>query len=149
MNELRLEVYRVEGWSFPVVRVLIDAVDLVALARTIERPFADAEGHPDIAGGYGGLSVSDVAAPSRRLWGEYACYGDHGEKVALLGCGGCGEEGCWPLAARIDRSNDTVTWSAFEQPHRPEWDLSALGPFVFDRHQYEAAISALGDARHV
>jgi hypothetical protein len=39
-----------------------------------------------------------------------------------------------------------VIWSGFEQPHRsparpPTWSYTNLGPFVFDRAAYEAALA--------
>jgi hypothetical protein len=63
-------------------------------------------------------------------------------KVALLGCE-CGEWGCWPLLATITVTQQRVVWTDFEQPHRKERDYTALGPFEFDRAQYELALSAL------
>ena len=147
-NVLRLEIY-VDDWSRRVVRVIVDDVDLAELAQAVEQPFAVAEGHPANAGSYGGLPVEDVARPSRRFWGHDPFYGETRGKVALLGCGGCGEEGCWPLAVRVALSADIVMWSDFEQPHRPQWNLSTLGPFVFARAQYEAAIAVLGNDGHL
>jgi hypothetical protein len=69
---------------------------------------------------------------------------DRGGKVAtLLLCSGCGEDGCWPLKTRIEASREGITWSAFRQPHRHDWDLSSLGPFLFDRLQYAREIELL------
>ncbi|MFJ8210713.1 hypothetical protein [Streptomyces sp. NPDC096033] len=45
--------------------------------------------------------------------------------------------------ARITATADTVTWYAFEQPHRKARDYGAFGPFQFDRHQYDDALRAL------
>ena len=58
----------------------------------------------------------------------------------LLGCQ-CGEVGCWPLAVRITVDDSNVIWSNFAQPHRPDWDYAAFGPFKFDRRQYETAMA--------
>jgi hypothetical protein len=60
--------------------------------------------------------------------------------TTLLGCI-CGESGCWPLTTFVQLGGDLVTWRNFQNGHR-DWDLSALGPFVFDRTQYEAALRA-------
>jgi hypothetical protein len=65
-------------------------------------------------------------------------FGD-GETI-LLGCV-CGEPSCWPLTAQVEVGDATVTWTGFRTGHR-DWDLSGLGPFVFDRHQYETALVA-------
>jgi hypothetical protein len=108
--------------------VFIDGRDLVDLVRPIELPFAAAEGHPDIAGGYDGLLVRDwLELPEQ--------YGDDG-RAAVLACASCGEVGCWPLRTRIEEDGDIVRWSDFQQPHRPDWSYESFGPFVFDRGQY-------------
>lgn len=58
----------------------------------------------------------------------------------LLSCE-CGEAGCWPLEVKVTLTSQTVTWSNFRQPHRPSWTYSGLGPFQFDRRQYETAVA--------
>jgi len=35
-----------------------------------------------------------------------------------------------------------VRWSNFRTGHR-DWDLGGLGPFEFERSQYEAALSSM------
>jgi hypothetical protein len=65
-----------------------------------------------------------------------------GPGTPVLGCE-CGEWGCWPLMARITVTADLVTWDSFRQPHRKTRDYTALGPFQFDRHQYDDALAAL------
>jgi len=61
----------------------------------------------------------------------------------VLACGACGELGCWPLYAAVSVGGESVTWSAFEQPHRRDRDYTGLGPFEFDREQYQAAVERL------
>jgi hypothetical protein len=63
-------------------------------------------------------------------------------KTVLLACG-CGEWGCWPLMASITVNAESVTWDAFEQPHRPGRDYSGFGSFRFARRQYDAAVDVL------
>ena len=58
-----------------------------------------------------------------------------------MGCV-CGEWGCWPLAVRVEVTDVTVRWHDFRTGHR-NWDLSELGPFVFERREYEAALEAV------
>ncbi|MFD0740740.1 hypothetical protein ACFQ1L_01260 [Phytohabitans flavus] len=65
-----------------------------------------------------------------------------GPKTPLLGCE-CGEWGCWPLTARIAVTERSVTWDAFEQPHRPTRDYAGFGPFRFERRRYDAALEGL------
>jgi hypothetical protein len=134
MNRIQLHLRHGTEGGGAVVRVSIDGTDLIDLIRTVEQPFASAEGHPEIAGGYDGLTPRDwIELPEQ--------YGEDG-RAAVLACV-CGEVGCWPLRVRIDTDAAQVTWSQFQQPHRPGWDLSGLGPFVFDRAQYEAELTRI------
>jgi hypothetical protein len=136
------------------VDVAVDGVPLIERVREVELPYAEAEEierageYPDsppgtlsreLAGAYLALSTN-FAWPSRHYLGEpleLPHGGDHGETM-LLGCT-CGINDCWALLARIALVDDTVTWSRFRNNSR-DWDLSGLGPFVFDRSQYEASL---------
>jgi len=94
-------------------------------------------------GGYAGL------IPEHFNFGELVDYflgRDNGQwprpgRAWLLGCD-CGELGCWPLEAMVHVSDDLVVWSGFRQPHRPDRDYTGFGPYVFDREQYQQAVSA-------
>ncbi len=118
------------------------------MVRRAELPFAEAEGHPRIAGAYTGLPFAVYAPPSRHFWGEVES-GRRDQKVELLLCRDCGEIGCWPLLARIVAGKRQVVWFEFEQPHRrsgeplPAWSYDGFGPFVFDRAQYKRALQVL------
>ncbi|MEV0582868.1 hypothetical protein [Nonomuraea sp. NPDC050310] len=124
----------------PPLRILIDGRDLREHVRIVELPFATAEGKPDLAGSYKGLSERDkVCWPSTHFLGRPLLqWLDDGDTV-LLGCT-CGEWECWPLTAQVQVGEETVTWSGFRNGHRASWDLGALGPFTFDREQYESAL---------
>lgn len=117
--------------------ILEDDRDFLEILREIERPFASAEGHPDLAGAYKALPVGIVLAD---LAGEKA------EKVSLYDCE-CGCFGCWPLLVQISVCEKTISWSNFEQPHRGPnsraswWNYGELGPFEFDREQYFATLN--------
>ncbi len=133
------------------VRVVINGVGLEELARAVEKPFAERDGTPKIAGKYVGLRLTDLAPPSRLLFGDAA--GDqfeYGSETQVLGCE-CGEPGCWPLVCRILVHEATVEWSGFRQPHRSggknsaAWSHAGLGPFRFDRRSYEKAVRDLVD----
>jgi hypothetical protein len=127
------------GGPFPVVAIYVDGHRLQDLARVVELPFAEAEGKAALAGSYAGLSPSMVVRGSRHFMGEPdEVWFDDGDTI-LLGCV-CGELGCWPLTARVEVGETTVTWTDFRTGHR-NWDLSGLGPFVFDRRQYERALA--------
>jgi hypothetical protein len=133
VNRLDLRVQPGQEVDAEVVRVFIDGSDLVDLVRPIELPFAAAEGHPEIAGGYDGLLPRD--------WLELPEQDGGDGRAALLACAGCGEPGCWPLRARVEVRSGSVTWSDFQQPHRPAWSYASLGPFVFDRAQYDDEVA--------
>ncbi|WP_261574177.1 hypothetical protein [Frankia gtarii] len=107
--------FRIESAAFPTgtdtaVEPWVNGVPLRDLARAIELPFAEAEGSPNLAGGYAGLSTDrDVRWPSRHFLGEprISWFGD-GDTV-LLGCR-CGDPGCWPLTSNIVITPETVGW---------------------------------------
>lgn len=131
------------------IDAIINGLPLVDLLRHVEKPFAVAEGHEDMAGGYIAAPAAELAWPSELLLGHVSEEDDYlgcPGKVMLLECT-CGEPGCWPLVARITATDTTVTWTDFEQPHRreateahPRWSYEALGSFTFDRRQYEEAL---------
>jgi hypothetical protein len=133
VNTLAFHVQAHPGWYVPEVRVLIDGRDLIDLVREVEAPWAAADGQPELSGGYAGLWPE--------AWRELPEQDEAG-RAAILACE-CGEVGCWPLHARITRSEASVTWSDFAQPHRPEWRHDRLGPFVFERAAYDRAIEDL------
>lgn len=118
------------------LQIFINGQSLIDLVRPVELPFAELEGKPDIAGHYDWLC--DVYCEIQRL---------KTEECMLLGCH-CGIPDCWPLTARVSLAEDVVCWSRFLNWHKAkgcasEWDHTALGPFVFDRQQYETAVRNL------
>lgn len=128
-----------DGVAFARVGVLVNGRPLQHLAGEVERPFAEAEQAPGIAGGYGGLPHELIqACPMHFLGDPVLSWFDDGDTV-LLGCSGCGEWGCWPLTAQVDVSEEMIVWHGFRTGFR-EWDLNALGPFRFARARYEAAL---------
>ena len=115
------------------LHILINGLSLIDLVRPVESPFAEAEGHPNLAGQYGWLSDVDCEIQHLKT-----------EECMVLGCN-CGIPDCWPLTVRVSLAEDIVCWSRFRNCHRAEghthaWDHSALGPFTFDRQQYETAV---------
>jgi hypothetical protein len=111
---------------------LLPVVDGVSLADLVEG--YEAERGFDVVGGYGPVWLTPAAAELLPSSSD--------RRVDLLGCGSCGEAGCWPLEARIDVDDGAVTWRAFRQPHRPDRDYSGLGPFRFDAAAYRTALTA-------
>ena len=102
---------------------------------------ATADGQSDLAGSYASLTLEAIGSDLNHFRGTPVAswFGD-GDTV-LLGCE-CGEWGCWPLTTSVDVGSSQVVWRGFRQGHR-SWDLSALGPFTFDRSQYESALTSI------
>ena len=123
------------------VGILINGERLESHAREVELRHAIAEGNRDLAGSYAPLTLTDINSDLDHFRGHpVATWFEDGDTV-LMGCT-CGEWGCWPLTCRVEVNESTVRWHSFRNGHRP-WDLSALGPFEFDRTEYEAALGAL------
>ena len=148
MDRIELSPYWTEtGLSgrIELVEILVNEVSLKDIAREVETRFAEQEGKPCLAGSYIGLPPEVVFLPSRHLLDEPDPRETFANKPALLGCVG-GYVGCWPLVARISMDEDTVTWSDFENPQRGphswfEWKHDDIGPFTFDRKQYESELA--------
>ena len=119
------------------IDLIVNGVRLADLARGVETPSAVAAGQPDLAGSYAGLD-GPWLWPSRHYLGEPEEQWFFDGDTTLLGCT-CSVAGCWPLTARVEVDETTVRWCGFRMGHR-DWDLRALGPFEFDRDQYERAL---------
>jgi hypothetical protein len=138
--------FTIEADDEPRMEIKIDGVPLGEIARRIELPSARADRKERLAGAYSGLRLLEaVRWPSRHFLGEPTLPGNYSNETVLLGCD-CGDWGCWPLFAKVDVSDAAVTWQAFMNGHRPAWDLSGLGPFEFDRGQYESALRTTAEA---
>ncbi len=144
MDRVVFDMVEVRGGPthpFDGVAISVNGRRLEDLARTVELPYAVAEDHPDLAGSYEPLAPADFCSdPAHFLGRPRASWFEDGDTV-LLGCP-CGDWGCWPLTVRVDVTPETVRWHDFRTGHR-DWDLSGLGPFVFDRREYEAALRAI------
>lgn len=126
----------------PCLEIKVDGVALEEHARRAELRSARADRQEGLAGAYSGLTHLDaVCWPSRHFLGAPALSATADGDTVLLGCG-CGDWGCWPLSAEVHVAAETVVWREFRNGHRPAWDLSRLGPFEFDRDQYESALRA-------
>ncbi|HJV16177.1 MAG TPA: hypothetical protein VJ546_02125 [Bacillales bacterium] len=127
------------------VQIFINGVSIIDILKRIEFQY-----DKSIAGQYKGLPPEIVFYPSKHFIGlthEELDY--HDDKSAILICE-CGCAGCWDFIVKISITDQTVTWSEFEQPHRgPEsasghWNYEGLLPFVFDRKQYESELKNKG-----
>jgi hypothetical protein len=146
MDTIAFKVRPSGHWFGDEIEIEINGERLVDRLRAFELPLAQAEGSTNIAGGYSGLPASSYLLPSRHFLGEQAHPDMREERVELLLCRDCGEMGCWPMLARIEVTDERVTWSDFQQPHRNGrgrsafWDYTHFGSFVFERGQYERAL---------
>ena len=146
MNTIEFQIVATPHYYGDGVQILIDGEELIELARAVELEITECLFGGVPAGRYSELPAKYYLPPSRHFWGEDAGEGWDG-KSELLTCGDCGEVGCWPLVARIVAERDRIIWSEFEQPHRSEWEFgetawryTGLGPFIFERAEYEAAL---------
>ena len=121
----------------------LDGRSLTEILREIELASASWEGSSGIAGSYLGLWSDLVLPPSRHFLGEPAPgYARDDGRIPMLRCRHCGFPQCWSWVARIEVGGAIVRWRDFGNPHRPKWKYSALGDIVFDRRQYELALTA-------
>jgi hypothetical protein len=134
--EFRVEPEELDSGPADVLNMYVDGSRLQDLIRPYEQPFADAEGHPSLAGQYVGLVHPGVPAEHYIDKPVATWFGD-GDTI-LLGCN-CGDAGCWPLTAYVRVGRHRVVWRNFRTGHR-KWDLSEFGPFEFDRSKYEASL---------
>jgi hypothetical protein len=146
-----------EGGGFQPAEVRINGCSLIELVREAEKPWVrseNAEWTPDpdtfsgqlVPGAYLYLAAHAVLLPSRKWLGASSDPGflldaddPRRGKAMVLGCT-CGISECWFVQARIDVGPDVVRWSEFGQFHRPHWRYD-LGPFTFDRRQYELQLA--------
>lgn len=153
-----VEPSEIDGASF-VVMPVVDGARLAELAGRFEED----RGY-DPADGYGGSPTGAFTAettadyflgragtsadrcgpgPLRRVY--LAARGGRPvqRRLALLACGDCGGQGCWPLEATVTSDAEAVTWSSFGNPHRRARGYPGFGPFRFDRAQYDDALADL------
>lgn len=140
-NEIEFETQKNE---FGDVRLLpkVDGMGFADLVKEYEQNKGD-----EPVGRYGGLwSVCWNFGGFKNyfLGNGRSPVSRDGNPIALLVCE-CGEAGCWSLETAVSLTQDTVTWSGFAQPHRDKRYYSDLGPFIFDRVQYEAALNRLDE----
>jgi hypothetical protein len=119
------------------VKTIIDNRPLLEIITDYEAPFFFDKSNPEL--GYGYQYVDELYRYLTEK--EYRDF----VGVGLLICGGCLNEGCWPLFCAMEETSDTVVWSGFYNPHlngewggEPDVDYSGLGPFEFDKKRFRA-----------
>ena len=133
MDTIKFEITTIQKEHFgkyEVVDIFINNRNIIDIVKIVEQPFATADGQPDLAGSYDGLSPIEFI---ENITGESA-------ENYILGCT-CGITECWPLEVKIEQKDYTITWKNFENYHRA-WDWSELH-FCFDMAQYYEEIGKL------
>lgn len=100
-------------------------------------------GHSDFMGAFVLGHPESLADVARQLTLQVPPSSDSG-RVLLYICPECGDIGCGAYSAKVTRDQETYSWSdfAYENGYEDARSLAAVGPFVFEASQYEAAISA-------
>lgn len=132
--DVRLEPAESDVGNWTPVHLTVNGRPLVEIAAAFE-----AEQGWDPAGGYDWLATDGLRPARSRLLAKVADDWRGDGRTVVLVCGVCGEEGCWPLLARIVADDDQFVWRDFFQPHRSERDYAGLR-FSFDRGAYESEI---------
>jgi hypothetical protein len=134
MDTLRLLAHgtvRIEVNGIPLLAHCVDAVRHLG-----DRAVEQARAYTDVQ-----VDSADLRAhfhgTSDHTWSPDDEEDDDDEDPMLLGCT-CGFDHCSPVTARITVTDETVTWSDFRSG--TDWDASLVGPFVFDRSQYDEAV---------
>jgi hypothetical protein len=141
MNTLDIQISAPNEYDSRMAILRIDGRELLDIVRDLETPIAAKAGEADLAGKYYYLNVQDVLYPSRQLLGEpIRPLLKYDGKVSILECD-CGCEGCWPLIVHVDVTQTQVIWRDFQQVHRDNWEYPRDFRFVFDRSQFETALS--------
>jgi hypothetical protein len=85
-----------------VVNIYINDRNLIEILKEYEKPFAFAEGDPELAGRYMGLSPKEVFYPSKSF------LGCDEPKTTILICSGCADPGCWSFDVKITVTHDKI-----------------------------------------
>jgi hypothetical protein len=108
----------------PVVVVRVNGTDLRELVHAEDEAFVPV---------YAGKSLDYwLGRTASRAWTYLG-------RTAVLTCG-CMDFGCGETGARISSSSEEVIWSDIPHPFAPG---SSIGPFHFDRQEYERAVHTL------
>lgn len=98
---------------------------------------------PDALNHVGVLAMGDPGEAAEVLRGErpYA-PGRSADRVVLRGCGGCGDDECGVLSARLARTEEQVTWSDWQwECYYDEPEAESLPTFTFEPAQYDDAVA--------
>ncbi|WP_223113160.1 hypothetical protein [Pseudomonas syringae] len=100
-----------------------------------------AGGHSDFMGCFvKGFTESNSVSKSRLLLREHTEI--ESDRVLLYMCPECGDIGCGAYSVCVRQSDECFTWDlfAYENGYEEPQIIAGIGPFIFERHAYEAAI---------
>jgi hypothetical protein len=97
-----------------------------SLAETVQRV-------EDGAAGYAGFAEEQLLAALRE-------QEDASARIKVLGCG-CGVDGCASVSVEVVKTASDVVWRSIYASAGPPDLYAGIGPFHFDRTQYEQAIA--------
>ena len=84
-----------------VVTIMINGKSIIEMLKVYEKPFAEDEGHPNLAGGYDWMEINTFLS---YIVGDYITnYG----KISILTCP-CGCDGCWPMQIRVVENKENI-----------------------------------------
>ena len=140
MNTIRFRVgdFRFAGYSMaPAVQIEIDGTDLYHLILEAD-PYRSADDDPGHTGP--GLRPEAVVPPSTHWLGSPSPDLSEEDLALVYDCG-CGTWRCDGVLAQIRVTDEDVVWSGFRGPrHEDDYTPYSVGPFRFDRQQYEEAL---------
>jgi hypothetical protein len=126
--------------SIPELVIQINGQNFQEMVREAEIPSASREGQPELAGSYCGLDPRFIRT-DYLLGQPHEWLDEWPDETAILRCYDCGEPACWSVHTTITVTNNHIQWANFRHARRHAWTYGDLGPFTFDRHQYEAELA--------
>lgn len=144
------------GSGFPIIDISINERKLLDIVTEVERKNAQRMGF-DFGGGYTGVRATPYVVEGDHFLG-LSIPGSAKSHTRVLNCT-CGNPRCWDVLALIEADDKFVCWSYIINPwllnglpthwhtESPEdfvaFNYSSIGPYIFDRRQYEDALNEL------
>ncbi|MDR1731768.1 MAG: hypothetical protein LBR61_06690 [Synergistaceae bacterium] len=153
INTIRFETFKMGPYEDPddvilsreaiFVKTFIDNRTILEIVNEYEAHFFTVKKKPNLRYGYQFV---------KELY-RYCVDVNFHSDIGLLICGGCLEEGCWPMYCSMKETENTVVWSDFCNPHlsgefggKPDVDYSRLGPFEFEKDQFWSEVEKLRES---